>query len=98
MVIRSKLNISSFPFDDTYVSQTEQQTSCTDKNSKLLDGYLQHINCSFELYKVNSLYHFNVDLRSEAVVEKLKLFFEQDNKSLFKISLRILAPDSAGNE
>jgi hypothetical protein len=42
----------------------------------MIDGYLNILNCSFELSKVNNLYHYTVDFRDVALVEKFRLYFE----------------------
>jgi hypothetical protein len=47
---------------------------------------------------MNTLYHYNVDLHKESIVEKIKLYFENDTKALYKILIRVIAPDEKGDE
>jgi hypothetical protein len=47
---------------------------------------------------LNTLYHYAFDLRNTSIVQVLKLYFEADIKSLYKICVRVLVPDSNGKE
>jgi hypothetical protein len=47
---------------------------------------------------MNTLYHYNIDLNKQSIVEKIKLYFEHDNRSLYKILIRIIVPDEKGDE
>jgi hypothetical protein len=47
---------------------------------------------------MNTLYHYNVEFSSTSLIGKLKLYFEQDVKSIYKIGVRVIAPDVKGNE
>lgn len=47
---------------------------------------------------MNTLYHYKIDLKQQSLIHKLKLFFECDNKSFYKICVRVIVPDDNGNE
>lgn len=66
--------------------------------NKVIDGYLKILNCSFELSKINNLYQYCIDFKEVALVEKLRLYFEQDQKSLYRINIKVIVPDNYGSE
>lgn len=51
------------------------------------------------MYKLNTYYQYNVDFGNISEVSNLKLFFEADDKSNYKIMIRVFAPNAtSGSE
>lgn len=53
----------------------------------------ESLPCRFEVYKLNTFYQYNVDLRTTSKVESLKLHFDHDEHSIYKILVRVMAPN-----
>jgi hypothetical protein len=90
ILLRSKLGFNSFPYDDvSFASSTPKEESgpSADIESKKVI-----LSCDMEIYKYNTLYHFNVDFSQKSVVEYLRLFFDKDDKS-YKIQVKLIAPN-----
>lgn len=97
-MLRSKININSFPFDEVSSKIKESGSSESgnllgqqSQTSELGGSYF--LKCNFEVYKLNTVYHYNFDLQNSCSVDKLKFFFEADNKNIYKICVRVLVPD-----
>jgi hypothetical protein len=56
------------------------------------------IPCNFEIFKLNTLYYYNIDLKKNWKVGNLKLFFENDSKNLYKLLVRVIVPNNEGKE
>lgn len=49
------------------------------------------------MYKYSSLYHYDVDFGKQVLVERLRLLFDQDDKS-YKVLVKVIAPSDGGEE
>lgn len=50
-----------------------------------------------ELYKYSTLYHFNVDFGEQVLIERMRLLFDQDDKS-YKVLVRLITPFNENGE
>ena len=92
--LRSKLGINSYPYSDVTTFKTSENDVETLSSVPSNSERISPLACSMEVYKFNTLYHFNVDFGKGDTVklQDLKLYFDADNLSSYKILVRVLAP------
>lgn len=85
--MRSKLGINQFPFDDLTPNADPSETQTHHSGGAL--------PCKYQVFKLNTLYQYNVEFNQRAQVDKLKLYFEADTQAMYKVSVRVGVPEES---